>query len=177
MRGGVVVFLFVVAFATVRGFFVSVRPVVGSSGTRLLSTRIGRLGDIGDRRVISTEDGDVVVTTVKGKVYALGAACPHQGYAMTKGTIEIGDDGAPMLHCSLHNSKFRMDNGECVEWCKGVLGIPGTGIIGAAMGMASPKRNARAYKVTVVKADPAIPAPYFNDVIYIDGDDSDFQEM
>ena len=105
-----------------------------------------------------------------------------------------------------------MDNGECVEWCKGVLGIPGTGIIGTAMGMASPKRDARAYKVTVVKADPNIPgaclpgeprptclsphkhahtrrpsihlspalspsAPYFNDVIYIDADDTDLQEI
>jgi nitrite reductase/ring-hydroxylating ferredoxin subunit len=47
-----------------------------------------------------------------GNVYAINARCPHLNLPMKKGKIAMDETtGVPVLTCSFHNSKFRLDNG------------------------------------------------------------------
>ena len=47
-----------------------------------------------------------------GNVYAINARCPHLNLPMKKGKIAVDEaTGVPVITCSFHNSKFRLDNG------------------------------------------------------------------
>jgi nitrite reductase/ring-hydroxylating ferredoxin subunit len=71
-------------------------------------------------------------------------------FTVWQGDINVVD-GVPTLRCNFHNSIFSMEDGECLTWCSGVLGIKGTegmaGLIGKFGGQAN--SPAKAYKVTV----------------------------
>ena len=94
----------------------------------------------GSRKVLDTSKGAVIVTNQQGVLYAINAKCPHLGLPMKTGEITTikGDSAAaataaavttPILTCKFHNSQFRLDNGQCVSWCTGVMGIPGTEMV------------------------------------------------
>lgn len=53
-------------------------PLTRSACTTLGSETIG-VPDPGERKVIDTDQGAVIVTNVKGSFYAVNAKCPHLG--------------------------------------------------------------------------------------------------
>ena len=109
----------------------SVVPV--PSGLKVL---VGALSDLpdGQRKVIDTPQGAVIVTNQAGKVYAVNAKCPHLGLPMKTGAIGPDATGQPVITCKFHNSKFNLEDGKCITWCSGVMGIPGTEKVAGAMG-------------------------------------------
>jgi nitrite reductase/ring-hydroxylating ferredoxin subunit len=120
-----------------------------------LKVLVGPLADLpdGQRKVIDTPLGAVIVTNQAGSLYAVNAKCPHLGLPMKTG--EIGPDavtGQPIITCKFHNSKFNLEDGKCVTWCSGVMGIPGTEKVAGAMGKFGGKANSPAtvYPVLVV---------------------------
>ena len=108
-------------------------PPVGASGLRVLAGALADLPD-GQRTVLDTHKGAVIVTNQGGQLYAVNAKCPHLGLPMKTGDISPDANGAPILTCKFHNSKFNLEDGKCVTWCSGVMGIPGTENIAGAMG-------------------------------------------
>ena len=83
---------------------------------------------MGERRVIDTEEGAVVVyRDRKGSFYGISAKCPHLGLPMKRGKIiENPESNEISIRCNFHNSEFSMKDGKCTVWCAKVLGIPGT---------------------------------------------------
>jgi len=106
----------------------------------------------GERKLVETDKGTVIVANVEGEFFAVNAKCPHLGLPMKKGAI-TSEGGVPTITCNFHNSKFSMKDGSCQLWCDKVLGIPGTGFLAGAMGNVGGAKNspADAYPVTVTE--------------------------
>ncbi len=70
---------------------------------------IGNLDDLSEGRLMAeTEDGEqVLIVRHDGKLYAIGAHCPHQ-FAPLIGS-EVDEDG--VLTCLLHSWRFRLSDG------------------------------------------------------------------
>ena len=85
----------------------------------------------GSRKILDTSKGAVIVTNQQGVLYAVNAKCPHLGLPMKTGTITNSTSAgeSPILTCKFHNSQFRLEDGQCVNWCTGVMGIPGTEMV------------------------------------------------
>ena len=85
----------------------------------------------GSRKILDTSKGAVIVTNQQGVLYAVNAKCPHLGLPMKTGTITTSNNAgeSPILTCKFHNSQFRLEDGQCVNWCTGVMGIPGTEMV------------------------------------------------
>ena len=131
------------------------RPYFVGTTMKLFSSKIevGTIHEIkeGARKLIETNSGIVIVTKQKGSFYAVNAKCPHLGVSMKNAKIGIEDDGIPIITCTIHNSKFSLEDGSCKGWCQGLLGIPGTGFIGAVASNVGNKENTPAivYKVSI----------------------------
>lgn len=133
-------------------------PLVRRS-TRYYSTilygkvEVGKTSEIpsGERKIVDTNAGSVIVTNVGGSFFAVNAKCPHLGLPMKKGAIGTDETGQPTITCNFHNSKFSLKDGSCQQWCSGVLGIPNTGFFANAMGKlgGAEKSPATVYPVTV----------------------------
>lgn len=112
---------------------------------------IGSVNSIpnGERKIIDTSAGTIIVANVDNKLYAVNAKCPHLGLPMKKGKIDLDDNGNPQITCNFHNSKFSLEDGKCNKWCTGVLGIPNTGFIAGISGKFGGEENSPAttYKV------------------------------
>jgi nitrite reductase/ring-hydroxylating ferredoxin subunit len=52
----------------------------------------------------------VIVGGAEGEIYALDNRCPHEGYPLSKGTV----DGRNVLTCNWHNWKFDLRTGKCL---------------------------------------------------------------
>eukprot|EP01041_Mallomonas_annulata_P007939 gene7939-16265_t len=104
----------------------------------------------GDRKVVETSSGTIIVTQSGGQFYAVNAKCPHLGLPMKKGAITETPEG-PTITCNFHNSAFSLSNGECKQWCQAVLGIPGTGFLAGVSGKFGGAANSPAtvYPVTL----------------------------
>lgn len=63
-----------------------------------------------------TVDGHAValITTDDGAVHALDNACPHQGYGLVTGTLQLGEGGG-VVTCQWHNWKFDAATGRCLQ--------------------------------------------------------------
>jgi nitrite reductase/ring-hydroxylating ferredoxin subunit len=59
----------------------------------------------------------VVLTRLKGQVYAFENKCPHLGLSLAKGRIE-----GTVLRCPWHGARFDICSGENVQWCDGIPG-------------------------------------------------------
>ena len=65
-----------------------------------------------DRRpaVFKHPPRQISVFRVGGRVFAIDNRCPHEGYPLAEGTVDV--NGA--VTCNWHNWKFRLEDGECL---------------------------------------------------------------
>lgn len=125
-----------------------------SSSTTSLSAlkEIASVDEIrsGERKLIESPSGTIIVANLEGAFYAVNAKCPHLNLPMKKGVIEV-KYGVPTITCNFHNSVFDLNDGSCKQWCTSVLGIPNSGMFGSIMGSVGRSRNSPAtiYPVTV----------------------------
>ena len=61
----------------------------------------------------------LLLTRVKGRVYAVHDRCPHMGMSLARGRIEEG-----IVTCPWHGSRFDMCTGRNMDWVSAVLGMP-----------------------------------------------------
>jgi nitrite reductase/ring-hydroxylating ferredoxin subunit len=71
----------------------------------------------GKTRAAAAGKLSVVLTRLKGKVYAFENKCPHLGLPLAKGKI----DGSA-IQCPWHGARFDMCSGENLQWCSGIPG-------------------------------------------------------
>ncbi|MEZ5230786.1 MAG: Rieske (2Fe-2S) protein [Acidimicrobiales bacterium] len=91
--------------------------------------------EVGEMRMATVGERAIAVIRTSKGVYALDNACPHQGYGLTTGSLDLDDDphgAAPdsttsdsiasdgttsdgaVVTCQWHNWKFRVADGVCV---------------------------------------------------------------
>ena len=147
------VVVLILLFCVVNSFVMKPSKLLRSSKRNALK-EVAVVGEIknGDRKLVETENGTVIVANVGGSLYAVNAKCPHLGLPMKKGKIEI-ENGTPTITCNFHNSKFSIEDGKCTAWCTGVLGMPNSGFLGGMMGAVGGEKNtpATTYKVSITE--------------------------
>ncbi|KAJ1495897.1 Rieske [2Fe-2S] iron-sulfur domain-containing protein [Baffinella frigidus] len=124
---------------------------------RMASTSVGKTAQVpaGERLVTKIDGEDVLVINNKDTVYAISPKCPHLGLPMKSG--EISDDGSgPCITCKFHNSKFKLADGKATEWTEGVMGIPGTKMLGTISGMIGGKAYSPATVYDIAVTDGEI---------------------
>lgn len=112
--------LLVLLFITCDAFLTRSVAIVRSAKLNALK-EVAKVGEIkeGDRKLVETEAGTVIVANVGGAIYAVNAKCPHLGLPMKKGKIDVEQGGVPTITCNFHNSKFSLEDGKCTAWCTG----------------------------------------------------------
>lgn len=65
------------------------------------------------------EGQKVLLSRVKGKVYAVKDRCPHMGLSLAKGKVEAG-----VVTCPWHGSRFDLCSGRNMDWVSAFLGVP-----------------------------------------------------
>ena len=147
------IFIIVLIFSLLSDSFRIKSSILRSSLQINALKEVAKVGEIkdGDRKLVETESGTVIVANVGGSLYAVNAKCPHLGLPMKKGKIEI-ENGTPTITCNFHNSKFSIEDGKCTAWCTGVLGVQ-SGFVGGLMGAVGAQKNtpATTYKVTITE--------------------------
>ena len=105
-------------------------------------------------RFVVEEDKDgnaladpILVAKVDGAFFAIDATCPHMNKSMEKGKILENNGDAPQIQCPLHNSRFDMKTGACIQWVTGVLGFESKMVSGVARKVGGEKRDIKAYRV------------------------------
>lgn len=82
----------------------------------------------GKSAIIVTDDGDeIALFKVKGEVYALANACPHEGGPLGEGSIT----GRSVI-CPWHEWEFDLKSGSCIN-------VPGA--------------DAQSYKIEIIDGD------------------------
>ncbi|TAL01466.1 MAG: Rieske (2Fe-2S) protein [Rhodospirillaceae bacterium] len=71
----------------------------------------------GKARAFAAGKLSLVLTRLKGKVYAFQNKCPHLGLPLVRGQI----DGTT-IRCPWHGARFDICSGENLEWCNGIPG-------------------------------------------------------
>jgi nitrite reductase/ring-hydroxylating ferredoxin subunit len=63
---------------------------------------VGYIGEIpnGERKIVDTSSGAVIVTNVDNKLYAVNAKCPHLGLPMKRGPVTSDADGYSYETCA-----------------------------------------------------------------------------
>jgi nitrite reductase/ring-hydroxylating ferredoxin subunit len=89
----------------------------GSSSSLKAGINVGTASEIpnGERKIVDTPSGTVIIANVDGSFYAVNAKCPHLGLPMKKGPITV-ENGEPTITCNFHNSKFELNTGKCTAW-------------------------------------------------------------
>ncbi len=90
-----------------------------TTGTDLATTRavdrapIAHLDDLADgtMKMVKVDGHRVCLVRTSTGVHAIDHACPHEGYGLTQGDLDLDGD---LLTCAWHNWKFRVSDGECV---------------------------------------------------------------
>eukprot|EP00741_Cyanophora_paradoxa_P002981 tig00000655_g2894.t1 len=103
----------------------------------------------GDRKIVDVDGQAVIVTRQNGKLFAVSATCPHLGLPMKKGKIE---------NCAIvsffHKSTFALEDGKVLAWSESFMGLPGTGMIGKAIGnLKGGPKNLATYPVSISGGD------------------------
>ena len=66
------------------------------------------------------QDGHrLLLSRVKGRVYAVVDRCPHMGMSLARGKIDGG-----VVTCPFHNSRFDLCSGRNMDWVSAFMGIP-----------------------------------------------------
>jgi nitrite reductase/ring-hydroxylating ferredoxin subunit len=111
-----------------QAFLLPSAPTPTKSSTRLAATVVvGPAAEIpnGERKIVDTDAGSIIVANVDGEFYAINSKCPHLGLPFKKGKISL-EGGEPIITCSFHQSKFGLKDGVCKAWSESVFGIGGT---------------------------------------------------
>ncbi|WP_017325666.1 Rieske (2Fe-2S) protein [Synechococcus sp. PCC 7336] len=93
----------------------------------------------GDRKVVATEGGPVLVVNYNGDFYAVGSKCPHMKLPLRRG--KLTDDGA--LVCPFHRSAFDLKTGEPKTW------TPFPPVVGSLLGKISTEKPLPTYPTKV----------------------------
>ena len=65
----------------------------------------------GSGRIVVTEDGEeIALFKVKGEIYALANACPHEGGPLGEGKVK-----AATVVCPWHDWEFDLKSGACIN--------------------------------------------------------------
>lgn len=78
-----------------------------------MATRLIKADDLkeGKSALVVTEEGEeIALFKVKGKIFALNNACPHEGGPLAEGEIK-----GNMVICPWHDWRFNLKSGECVN--------------------------------------------------------------
>jgi nitrite reductase/ring-hydroxylating ferredoxin subunit len=68
---------------------------------------------------VRLESERVLLSRIKGKVYAVADRCPHLGMSLARGKIEDG-----VVTCPWHNSRFDLCTGRNMDWASAFMGVP-----------------------------------------------------
>ena len=93
----------------------------------------------GDRKVIKTDSGPVLVINHDSGFYAVGSKCPHMSLPLRKG--KLTDDGA--IVCPFHRTAFDLKTGEPKNW------TPFPPVVGPLMGQLSAAKGLPTYPVKI----------------------------
>jgi nitrite reductase/ring-hydroxylating ferredoxin subunit len=88
------------------------------SGQRV---RVAAAGEVEEGKLLGVRpDGQrVLLSRIRGRVYAAVDRCPHMGMPLAKGKL----DGS-VVTCPWHNSRFDLCSGRNMDWASAFLGIP-----------------------------------------------------
>lgn len=77
--------------------------------------KIAKADDVkdGEKKKISVQDKEILLTNVKGKYYAINNKCPHMGGSLSDGNL----DGYSIT-CPRHGSVFDVRTGESTKEAK-----------------------------------------------------------
>lgn len=83
--------------------------------------RVATSSAVVEGKLLSAQAGGqrVLVSRIKGRVYAVVDRCPHMGMSMAKGKVDNG-----VVTCPWHNSRFDFCSGRNMDWASAFLGIP-----------------------------------------------------
>ena len=93
----------------------------------------------GDRKVVKTESGPVLVVNYNGEIHAVGSKCPHMKLPMRKG--KLTDTGA--IVCPFHRSAFDLKTEAVVDW------TPFPPVVGKMLGKISQEKALPVYPAKV----------------------------
>jgi nitrite reductase/ring-hydroxylating ferredoxin subunit len=71
----------------------------------------------GKTQVVTAGKLSLVLTRLKGKVYAFQNKCPHLGLSLARGKIE-----GTAIRCPWHGARFDIATGENLAWCDAIPG-------------------------------------------------------
>ena len=83
--------------------------------------RVAASSEVGEGKLFATqaEGQKLLLSRIKGKVYAVVDRCPHMGLSLAKGKVEGG-----VVTCPWHNSRFDLCTGKNMDWATAFLGVP-----------------------------------------------------
>jgi len=83
--------------------------------------RVAASAEISEGKLFATQAGGqkLLLSRIKGTVYAAVDRCPHMGLSLARGKIEGG-----VVTCPWHNSRFDLCTGKNVDWASAFLGVP-----------------------------------------------------
>ena len=62
------------------------------------------------KKVVSVAGHEILLTNIKGTIYACENECPHQGSPMTAAVVKDGT-----IPCPRHGYRFNLVNGSCSD--------------------------------------------------------------
>mmetsp|Transcript_15550 Transcript_15550/g.26745 ORF Transcript_15550/g.26745 Transcript_15550/m.26745 type:complete len:147 (-) Transcript_15550:268-708(-) len=104
----------------------------------------------GAKKMFLVEDDPVLLAKVRGRLFGVSGLCPHLNQSMKNAIIDA-DQGT--ITCKFHRSVFDLETGEAKVWSDSVLGIPGSKLIGKALGAVRPPRSIPVYPIKVEQGD------------------------
>lgn len=83
--------------------------------------RVAASAEINEGKLFASqaEGQKLLLSRVKGKIYAVVDRCPHMGLSLARGKVEAG-----VVTCPWHNSRFDLCTGKNMDWASAVLGVP-----------------------------------------------------
>ena len=64
----------------------------------------------GNTKKFATENGDILLANVDGKIYAVDDMCTHEDSSLSLGCLK-----GELIYCTLHGSRFNVRTGEPIE--------------------------------------------------------------
>ena len=88
------------------------------AGNRL---RVAASTEVAEGKLLGVrlESQRVLLSRIRGRVYAVVDRCPHMGMSLAKGKIDNG-----VVTCPWHNSRFDLCTGRNMDWVSAFLGVP-----------------------------------------------------
>jgi nitrite reductase/ring-hydroxylating ferredoxin subunit len=75
----------------------------------IFAAKVSEIPNFG-KKVVSVNGQDVLLTNIKGEIFASENECPHQGSPMQAGIVKDGH-----LSCPRHGYRFDLKSGKCLD--------------------------------------------------------------